>query len=464
MIPLRSQFEEPLQRVAWGIIVLFCLGMVGTSVVFQPYGHDEFEHVHTAWKMLRGERIYLDFFQHHHPLLYVYLAPVIALFGENCVTVPLCRVAMLPWFAGMLAATYLLAAGIFGNKCVGLLAVLTLLGNEPFVVSGTQIRPDVPQTFFEILGLALLYPPPGKSAASRYWLSGLSFGVSYICLHKAVFMIAPAVLLVLWRIRVREAGWKAMGLLLLGIAIPIFPFYAWIIAQGAFEMYYFVCWPLNAHFLNHFSFLPIALYVFSVQPLSFAFAAVACCCFLSKEKHWELVFVAACLFGSLTVVRDPYRQYWLPILPMVAILASYGMLMALHRRPLAPLILVAVSIGIPAIVFDCSLARCDESFQQLQKIQYVLDNTAPNDLVYDGDARFNVFRNDIDYFWYNVGENHFLATYQTLRKYHYDVYELIDKKKPKLISSFAISNLEDPRIKRHYSKSERYDDLFIRTR
>ena len=93
-----------------------------------------------------------------------------------------------------------------------------------------------------------------------------------------------------------------------------------------------------------------------------------------------------------------------------------------------------------------------------------MDNSGPNDLVYDGDARFNVFRKDIDYFWYNVGENHFLATYQTLRKYHYDVYELIDRKKPKVISSFAIANLDDPRIRDHYSKSDRYDDLFLRTR
>jgi 4-amino-4-deoxy-L-arabinose transferase-like glycosyltransferase len=464
MTPLRLQFDQRADRVLWGILFSVCALTVGLTVVFQSYDHDEIEHVHTAWKILQGERIYLDFFQHHHPLLYAYLAPVIALCGEHAETVFACRLAMLPFFAGMLAASYLLAAGVFRNKSVGWLAVLLLLGNAPFVMRGTEIRPDVPQTFFELLGLALLFPWRGTATGYRYWLSGISLGISYVFLHKAVFMIAPAVLVVLWRIRLREAGWKSLGLLLLGIVIPIFPFYAWIVMEGAIGTYYFLNWPLNAHFLNHFSFLPLAVSVFSSQTVSFAFTAAACACFLSKQKHWELALVAACLFGSIMVVRDPYLQYWLPVLPMVAILGSYGLLMALHRRPPALLAVVAVSIGIPAIIFACSLARCNESFQQLQRIQYVLDIAEPHDSVYDGDARFNVFRKDIDYFWYNVGENHFLATYQTLRKYHYDVYELIDEKKPKLISSFAISNLDDPRIKDHYSKSERYDDLFIRTR
>ena len=89
--------------------------------------------------------------------------------------------------------------------------------------------------------------------------------------------------------------------------------------------------------------------------------------------------------------------------------------------------------------------------------------TNKDDLVYDGHILFNVFRKDIDFFWYSI-DPHLgtLETFQTMTDYHYNVYEIIDRVKPKVISNYNIDNMEDYRIKNHYVQSEHHQDLFIR--
>ena len=56
-----------------------------------------------------------------------------------------------------------------------------------------------------------------------------------------------------------------------------------------------------------------------------------------------------------------------------------------------------------------------------------------------------------------------LATFQTVTKYDYNIYELIHKYKPKVISSNFIDNMKDRRISDYYEVSRYYKDLFIRS-
>ena len=51
--------------------------------IFRFLNDDEVEHVHSAWHVLNGALPYVDFFEHHHPLLWYVLAPVLAITGES---------------------------------------------------------------------------------------------------------------------------------------------------------------------------------------------------------------------------------------------------------------------------------------------------------------------------------------------------------------------------------------------
>jgi hypothetical protein len=44
------------------------------------FGNDEFEHLHFAWSVSRGQVPYRDYFDHHTPALQYALAPMFARF------------------------------------------------------------------------------------------------------------------------------------------------------------------------------------------------------------------------------------------------------------------------------------------------------------------------------------------------------------------------------------------------
>jgi hypothetical protein len=88
--------------------------------------------------------------------------------------------------------------------------------------------------------------------------------------------------------------------------------------------------------------------------------------------------------------------------------------------------------------------------------------TEEGDKVYDGDILFNLYRDDIDYFWFCVGFPYCLSAYQRISDYPYNIYELIAYERPKVISDFGIHSFNDIRIKNKYRVSDRYPDLYIR--
>ena len=152
-------------------------------------------------------------------------------------------------------------------------------------------------------------------------------------------------------------------------------------------------------------------------------------------------------------------------IPLIAIIASYALYSSFNSR----LIRFVVLIG--AIYFPMSYMHNYAPFnmnnrdqlEQLAKIEYVLSVTDEDDKVYDGDVIFNVFRDDIDFFWFCLEQPSCLDAYKKVAPYQYNIYESVAVQNPKVISSFRIHSFDDIRIKYKYRVSDMYPDLYIRT-
>ena len=62
----------PASRIperAAAVIAAIAIPLLLSSAVRRVFDRDEIETIHSAWKMTAGETLYVDFFQHHHPLL-----------------------------------------------------------------------------------------------------------------------------------------------------------------------------------------------------------------------------------------------------------------------------------------------------------------------------------------------------------------------------------------------------------
>lgn len=458
-----------------GVLVLVAL-----QALKRPFDSDEIEAIHTAWKVYRGETLYVDFFQHHHPFLYYLLAWLFPLTGEGAESLIAMRVPMLVFCAGMFALTYGIARVVFGGRtalvCPLMLALITLFADQ-----AAEVRPDVPQVLFGLAGVYALYRY--LDGRGRAWLlgSGLALGIAFMFLQKAILLFVILCVILGLRVWSRQLRLADLALFGLSFAVPFLAYLAYAAWAGTLERYWFFNFTYNAYPWDRVpaATLPTSESVprsrlgryrelLGVLKQAYAHNAVLLAFFLfglaglgRDRSRWEIALIPIGL--SLIVLGGVhYPQYWLPIWPFVAILAAHGVVSLWERSPVATGLVVLLALVWPCLRYGNYIVRITND-SQIALIEYVLGITRPSDYVYDGNREFNVFRRDLDFFWFGVGPRNALGKYQALRSYPYDIYALIDRKRPKVLSQYALEEMGDPRIAGHYVRSERYRNLYIRT-
>ncbi|MCU0972010.1 MAG: hypothetical protein MUF57_09560, partial [Gammaproteobacteria bacterium] len=192
--------------------------------IFRFLDADEMEHVHSTWHVLNGAVPYVDFFQHHHPLLWYLLAPVLALTGESAHTIVVLRLGFFLLVLATARATYTLALECRASREAAWLSVFLLLSMTTFVYVAIEIRPDVPQTLFGVV-------------SARYFVRMLRTRVLLLALYPVPFVVFAVRRRLPWRL-----GLHAVAAFVAACA----PFAAFLLLTGSFDDYLVTNWLLNA--------------------------------------------------------------------------------------------------------------------------------------------------------------------------------------------------------------------------
>ncbi len=458
------QFLRRQTKLQALIVSLICLLIAGSFVYWWlgTFNHDEFEAMHTGWKLLQGERIFIDFFQHHNPFFYYLLAPIIWIFGENIRALYAAKFLIFAFFLADIFLIYRITFTLSKNRTQSLIAALLLLASPFFYRPMLDIRPDTLQILLSLISVNFLVRYQEQRKAQSLALLSLSAGLSFLVLQKGLFFLVSlsTVLGYLWWKDRRNIQYLFIFTILTCLPISIYLLY--LFSTHALQTYFTFAWRLNTQFLNTFSIVQPLKNFFLFTPLLWLFSLVGC--LRSRDTAYTpIVILLFGLLGSLIFVRSPYLQYFSPILPFVAIIASYGMVKQIGYRQKFLAATLCLSCVFPLVdTLRNSLNNRGVQAAQIQKIEYVLKKTEPGDRVYDGNSDFNLYRHDIEYFWFSVGERRGLETYQTMTTYPYDIYQAIKNKQPSLISTYDIDQLKTPMIRENYTPSEDYSDLLIR--
>lgn len=438
------------------LVVLYLL-----QVFFRYFDRDEFEAVHTGWKILHGEVIYRDFFQHHHAAVYHLLSGLIALTGQEPHTLVCIRLAFLAMSAGIVWLTWLMASDLLGSRAAAGSAVILLLGMEMFCAAAVEIRPDVPQVLFGMLGVWLTLRGARDGRDILSCLGGASLALSFVFLQKALVVVLLVLLVQALAVWQRWARARHLGLHLAGLLSTLLPFGLHLWLTDSLSAYVLWNWTLNLRFS-----CPTADWFFLRQSLLLnapTWALFAAGLFLAvRRKAWLLVLaggLASALLISIAAYNVHYPQYFLHFFPLMTPLAAFGLHGVARRRGALAAVLVLACLGSTGkYVFELA-ARGNA--EQLAKVAYVLNGTVRTDAVYDGNAQFNLFRPDVDYFWFSVRpECGGLAAYRDLKGYEYDVVERIAKLQPRVVSTYLLG-VEAAALK-EYRPSTVYSDLLWR--
>jgi hypothetical protein len=434
------------RRHAWlapTLLAAVFLAITLALSVWRFLDSDEIEHVHSAWHVLNGAVPYVDFFEHHHPLLWYLLAPALAVLPETASTVIALRVMLFFLVPATAWATYRLARECGAGPDPAWLSVFLLLSMTTFGYVAIEIRPDVPQALVGVISAISFVRMLRTGRPRDAMLCGLSAAVAFLFLQKAVLLLAlfPAAFAV-YALR-RRVRWRLGVCAAAAFAAACAPFAAALAAAGAFNDYAITNWLLNARVgagRAPLSFLDGGVVrdfgrnaVFWMMSLAMAAAAVrrrlrapyALPAFLG----WGLV---ALIFATNRVVD----RYLVAAVPFLAVAAGMWLAEEFARRRIAGRRAVAVLLVVcllPAVGMVRSVFRTNRG--QLAKIQFVLDRSAPRDPMHDEWRDFNVFRPDMHYFWFMTSPG--VRLYNGLtggRLASYDVCRLIADVRPTFVS------------------------------
>jgi hypothetical protein len=438
-----------LLLVLIGLLVLLML-LVAAN---QEFNMDELEHLHSAWYLQHQQLPYRDFFQHHHPLLWVLMAPIIALLGHSARLLLVFRLLMVLVTLGSGYLVYRIGQKAVDSRETGLLSVILLFSTVMFVQYTVQIRPDVVQIFFSLLSvyyLVCFFHTP----AHRYMVfGGLAAALSFLFLQKAIFFLVPFGLMMLFFYFKRQIPFTSLLIFTSASLIPVLLFLLYLVLTGSWPDYFLTNWRLNIAFaagdtftlwkyLNRFILKDIVFWLLTALSLGFVWKGRKRREAQSNRVAVAAAFIGLFLFLSLLVYRRPHGHYFMFAIALLSIPAGYLLAHILNRWRLKETYKVAALLLL--LITPCFFilrVTVNRNARQLQRAQYVLDHSRPDDLVYDGDNIFNLFRWDLHYFWYSVKPRRGLETYNrlTANKYgDYDICRLIKKKKPRFISDFHL--------------------------
>lgn len=388
-------------------------------LTFRYFDLDELEHTHAAWLVSRGLLPYRDFFEHHTPGVYYLIAPFLPAFrvetdADQAIAF-LLFARFLMWLiaAGVLILTFQLGRR-WGGTLLGAVATLLLATTLIYVQKTTEIRPDVPALALWIMALRLL---PATTPGSRdapttrsFASSGVCVGAAIMFTQKMLFVLPGVGLALLWSLaaangRAHRARWAdAVGAWTLGVLAPIALTLGYFFIRGGLDDFFRFNLAYNAAFPDALPPFRYGVQLLAQNPPLVVFGLAGLVVTARTASRADgggsldrvLLLGALSFIGGLTVIPAPYPQYYLLMLPLLALFAARGLLALwewlrarrrngwLFVRPAAfAALLVLLSIHPAAQMWTASRPWWGNARNRAE-IRYVLEHTRPDQAVLGG--------------------------------------------------------------------------------
>jgi hypothetical protein len=366
--------------------------------------------------------------------------------------------------AGILAATYLLSVRMFKNAEIGVLSMILTSTVVTFYMKSVEIRPDVPQTLAGRLSIYFLFSYYENKSLTSLIASSVFLAVSYLFLQKSIALIIAIGALLLFDLYKKRVGYRHIVIYAAVFLIAVSPYYIYLLLSGTFEQYFVMNWLVNYYIAQIMGRSHSLIALSRENTITCILYLIGLITIYRSGKYGRFAALSVLLlFITVILFNNLWRQYFMLTIPLVAIIASYALYSSFNSRLIRLVVLIGAIYSPMSYMHNYAPFNMNngDQLEQLAKIEYVLSVTDVDDRVYDGNVTFNVFRDDINYFWFCLPLC--LDAYKKVAAYQYNIYESVAVQNPKVISSFRIHSFDDIRIKYKYRVSDMYPDLYIRT-
>ena len=150
-------------------------------------------------------------------------------------------------------------------------------------------------------------------------------------------------LLLLINVCKRNIPFKHVLIYCFVILISVAPYYIYLFCTGTFSSYWTFNWLLNMKFLNHFTAfnsLGIALRTGTLLCIFYVWSLLK---FTKTPNQIRIGWLSLGLIGSTFLVRAPYEQYFMIIVPIMAIIAANAITVMFEKNRFGVLLVLASS-------------------------------------------------------------------------------------------------------------------------
>lgn len=441
--PANPRTAQPYARtlIGIGLFVIALNAIIAfLYVIHKPFYPDEFQHAHIVWNMVHdGKVIYRDFWEHHGVIYPAFNYVLFKLFSLDASMLTLYGLRIFNYLGmfAIFALTYKIAMTVFNSRTVGVLAVAVLSSLLFFNMRVIEIRPDVLQNIFWLLGVYLILMHTDKAHGKAFVLPGVFFGLSILTNTKAAFGIAFVFAYLAGRYlffpQHRNTALCGIWQLVLGIG-SVF---------GIVLLYFVFVDGLYKYFESNYLFnfieitrdsnpwvFPFFWNIFMQHQLTFMVACgiglLALCVHTVLNRSNKLVFFTIITLGSTSgVLIGLFTQFYLMFFPFLAITVAFALARLCASVRSNVFLNAAVALSVSMLLFiplertllhELSLMRFDAQSmieanftnlpfysvpQQRDMIEHILavtDRTEPIGYFWNACGIFT-FNSDVQYYW-----------------------------------------------------------------
>lgn len=421
-----ENFLKCLFWVGVGVfIILSCLRLFYSLGLLM----DTNEHIHASYLISTGLVPYRDFFEHHHPLLWYIMLPVVTLFDRDVNIVYVARgIAVLGYLFFLLLFYKIAKRYTNNNSCGAKIAVLAFLCIPRIWYDVQTLRPDI--FMYISIFAALIYFLDYLSSMKRKYLcySYFLWFVAFLFLQKAAIAGLGFGLANLWlcfnkKIKLSDILVAAV-IPVVGIICLLLTLYradalaSWWLYNFTFNTY------VRAYYGSYsagLSYLPV---------LSFILAMCIVRGYKATKKNITFFLIWVCLAMQLLYFA-PYSQYYFLYLAFsVLLLLPY--LLRFFQSCFFHFMLAAVFFICSSFALNYySYNSNGKFFTVMQLMDYIIKHTDSDDKLQNFTHAYNLFNRDADYYWFGFNTAVIITDLHLNRGF--DFNEQIRKSKPKFI-------------------------------
>lgn len=430
---------------------------------FSYLSSDELEHIQCSWLVFRGRIPYVDFFQHHHGLIWYVFSLVFYVSGESATSVILIRLINLSFAFGILYCIYLIALQISKSKKTAIFTVVIAMFVNLFTRCFLEVRPDVLMTLF--IFLSFLHFTKFWNTKERRFLiyCGVVLAFAFFALQKAAFFIIPFYFAIIFLLFLKRIKLKQVLILSISSLLPLLIYVAIVWLSGRFNEYIAFNWIYNYLKPGTQPFISFFSLCFSSVPnflwfLTFLFLFLLTTIFFIQNFKKTTVLLKVSFFIGVSgfVIQSTfptvYIWYFIWVLPFIIIPAAYFLIQVIDRH------IIVVKYQYLLLYFFCAplvygldsfVKHLDLNFpKQMKENMKIVEDIGFSGKVLTS-APSLLFYENIHFLFYHTTKNidgelviKFMATNEKFKKWvtqkikkdaNYNPAEIMQKEKPKYI-------------------------------